>query len=123
VITHIKTTAVYVENQEKAIEFYTETLGFEIRARAPMGPQAEWIELAPQGAQSAIVVYPRSLMEDWQRRKASIVFSCENAEVTYQELARRGVVFKQPPKEMAWGVFAIFSDPDGNEFALISPII
>ena len=57
-------------------------------------------------------------MEDWEQRKPSIVFECDDLEKTYQEMAGRGVAFPERPREMAWGKFAIFRDPDGNEFGL-----
>ena len=58
------------------------------------------------------------MMEDWEQRKPSIVFGCDDTEATYRDLTERGVKFTQAPTQMAWGAFAIFVDPDGNEFVL-----
>lgn len=121
-ITHIKTVAVYVEDQARALDFYTTKLGFEIRRTEPMRPQARWIELAPQGAETCVVVYPRSMMPRWEQLKPSIVFACDDITVTYQLLESRGVDFIEAPKEMAWGRFARFRDLDGNEFVLTAPL-
>ena len=121
-ITHIKTVAVYVEDQERALAFYTEKLGFEVRFKAPMGPKAHWIELAPKRAQTCLVIYPRSMMPDWPQLKPSVVFSCDDVEATYQELSARGVTFTEPPRRMAWGIFAKFVDVDENEFIATSPL-
>ena len=120
-IRYIKTVAIYVQEQEKAVLFYTEQLGFEVRRREQMGLNAEWVELAPRGGQSCLVLYPRSMMQGWETRRASIVFHCADAEQTYEELQARGVEFVEPPKRMPWGVFAQFHDPDGNEFLITSP--
>ena len=117
-ITNVKTAAVYVSDQEAAVRFYTEKLGFEVRRNEPMGPRGNWLEVAPPGAETRLVIYPREMMEDWERRKPSVVFGCENTEATHQELRQRGVEFTQAPTKMAWGTFAIFVDPDGNEFVL-----
>lgn len=120
-ITNIKTVAIYVEDQVRAVEFYTVKLGFEARRKEQMGPNAHWIELAPKGAQTCLVMYPKSMMKDWKERKPSIVFACDDAKATYEELKNRGVIFLDEPKGMAWGTFATFRDPDGNELLLTSP--
>lgn len=120
-IKYIKTVAVYVSDQQASLVFYTDKLGLEVRRREAMGPLGEWIELAPKGGQSCLVLFPRSVMADWETRRASIVFHCSNAEQTWRELSGRGVEFRQNPQRMPWGLFAQFADPDGNEFLLHSP--
>lgn len=117
-IKKIATSAVYVADQDKAVQFWREKAGFEIRRDLPMGPGAKWIEMAPPGAESCIVIYPKSMMEDWAERKPSMVFECEDIEQTHREMADRGVEFSQEPKEMPWGMFAIFLDPEGNWYGL-----
>ncbi|MFQ5934108.1 MAG: VOC family protein [Dehalococcoidia bacterium] len=117
-ITNVRTAAVYVSDQEAALRFYTEKLGFEVRRTESMGRHGSWLEVAPPGAQSRLVIYPRAMMEDWEQRKPSIVFGCDDIEKTYSELAERDVKFTQTPTKMRWGTFAIFADPDGNEFVL-----
>ncbi len=121
-ISNINTVAVYVTDQQRALAFYTQKLGFQVRFRASMGPEADWIELVAPGAQTALVIYPRSLMEDWSERKPSIVFRCEDVEKTYQELSDKGVQFMGEPQKMVWGVYAQFTDEDENQFLLMSPV-
>lgn len=48
-IKQIGTVAVYVEDQQKAKQFWTEKVGFDIAADHPMGPEASWLEVAPKG--------------------------------------------------------------------------
>jgi len=117
-IAKIATAAVYVEYQDEAVQFWTTQAGFEVYRNQPMTSTARWIEVGPPGAQSYLVLYPREMMQDWEQRKPSIVFECDDLEKTYQEMAARGVAFPERPREMAWGKFAIFRDPDGNEFGL-----
>ena len=117
-ITRIATAAVYVDDQQKAADFWTTQVGFEVRMDKAMGPEAKWIELGPRGAQSCIVIYPKSMMADWAERKPSIVFESENLRATYEEMRSRGVEFMQEPQDMPWGPFAIFLDPEGNWFGL-----
>lgn len=117
-ITNIRTVGVYVSDQETTRRFYTEVLGFEIRADRSMGRQGRWLEVAPPGAQSRIVIYPRAKMQDWESRKPSLVLGCRDVEADYQRLSGLGVHFTQTPTKMKWGAFATFTDPDGNEFVL-----
>jgi lactoylglutathione lyase len=117
-IARIATAAVYVDDQEKAVDFWINQVGFEVRLEKEMGPKAKWIELSPKGAESRIVIYPKSMMADWAERKPSIVFESENLRETYEEMRTRGVNFQQEPQNMPWGPFAIFLDPEGNWFGL-----
>jgi lactoylglutathione lyase len=117
-ITKIATVAVYVEDQEKAVDFWTNQVGFAVRVEKQMGPTAKWIELSPKDAESCIVIYPRSMMEDWAERKPSIVFESQNLAEAYEEMRTRGVEFKQEPQNLPWGPFAIFMDNEGNWFGL-----
>lgn len=118
-ILFARTIGVYVEDQERAEDFYTNALGFEVRGRIPMDETHFWLEVSPPGENTRLVLYPKKLMEDWRERKLSVVFSCEDTRRAYETLRERGVEFVQEPKEMPWGfVFAIFKDPDGNEFGL-----
>lgn len=119
-ITNIATVAVYVENQQEALTFWTEKVGFEVRRNEPMGPVGNWLEVAAKGAQSALVIYPRAMMKNWQELKQSIVFVCDNIDDTYKRMSENGVKFLEEPNKMAWGTYARFADPDGNEFILKS---
>ena len=58
-INFVSTVSVFVADQERAKTFYTEVLGFELRSDAPLYPGAEnrWIAVAPEGAQTEIILY------------------------------------------------------------------
>ncbi|MDX8360917.1 MULTISPECIES: VOC family protein [Bacillaceae] len=117
-INKIATVAVYVDDQQKAKHFWTEQVGFEVVAEFPMGPNANWLEVAPKGAQSHLVIYPKVMMKDWNEKQASIVFECDNVQATYEMLKTNGVEFLDEPKKMEWGTFVQFKDLDGNDFLL-----
>lgn len=114
----IATVAIYVENQKEALKFWTEQVGLSVLRSHPIGLDLSWVELSADGPGSCLVLYPRSMMEDWAQRKPSIVFECDDLQNMYTELSSRGVVFTQPPKELPWGLFAIFADNEGNWFGL-----
>jgi lactoylglutathione lyase len=117
-IRKLKTQAVYVADQQKALAFYRDQVGFEVRRDFPIGPLGRWIELAPPGAESCILLYPKAMMSDWDRRVPSLVFACDDTLATCGELVKRGVVLLKEPQKMAWGTFASFADLDGNELGL-----
>ncbi|CAG9611263.1 hypothetical protein BACCIP111899_00435 [Bacillus rhizoplanae] len=117
-IAHIGTVAVYVDDQQKALEFWTEKAGFAVYRNDLMGPNASWIEVGPKDTRSHLVIYPKAMMKNTNELKASIVFVTENMTDTYETMKKNGVEFTQEPNEMPWGTFAIFKDNEGNEFVL-----
>src|ERR1700730_4390616 len=117
-ISNIATAAVYVENQNDAVKFWTEKVDFEVSRVKAMESGAGWIEVGPRGERSCLVLFPKAMMKTWNERKPSIVFECENINDTHTEMNARGVKFPQAPREMGWGFFAIFEDPENNSFGL-----
>ncbi len=117
-IDHIATVSVYVDDQDRALDFWTRQVGFEKRRDEPMGEHGRWIEVGPAGSDSALVIYPRAMMPDWADRRPSVVFRCADVELAHRTLSARGVTFARPPERMAWGTFAAFLDTEGNRFGL-----
>ena len=105
-IRQIATVAVYVEDQEKALEFWRDRMGVEVRRNESMGEAGNWLEVAPGGAASRLVLYPKSLMTNWAELKPSIVFECDDIRGTYDSLKAKGVEFLDELAEMAWGTYA-----------------
>ncbi len=114
----IATAAVYVESQPEALKFWTEKVGFLVRRKQRMTENASWIEVGSPDAESCLVLFPKSMMQNWAERKPSVVFQCEDIQKQYEAMSSRGVTFQQPPKDMGWGPFAIFLDIEGNVFGL-----
>jgi predicted enzyme related to lactoylglutathione lyase len=117
-IRQIATVAVYVEDQQRAKAFWTRQVGFEVRAEHTMDANATWLEVAPPGAQSGLVLYPKRMMPEWKGLKPSIVFKCDDVDETCTWLQAQGVTLTSLPKALPGGGFATFQDPDGNEFIL-----
>lgn len=117
-ISKMATVAVYVEDQQKAKAFWTEKVGFELVRETPMGPAGSWIEVAPQGAESALVIYPKSMMKNWEEQKAAIVFTCDDIQATYNQMKANGVQFEGELQKMQWGTYTTFKDEDGHSFLL-----
>jgi catechol 2,3-dioxygenase-like lactoylglutathione lyase family enzyme len=117
-ITHLKFVGIPTRNQDVALAFYTEKLGFKVVTDQPMGPKQRWIELRVGNSDSRVVLFTPDGHEDRIGTQFNGAFACDNVEATYAELASRGVEFTGPPKKEPWGTFAVFKDPDGNQFVM-----
>lgn len=117
-IKHLKFAGIPTSDQEKALAFWTEKLGFKVMTDQPLGAQ-RWIELGLPGAQTSIVLFTPEGHEDRIGTFFNGSFQCDDVAHTYRQLKDRGVDIDEPEKQ-PWGVFARFRDPDGNTFILSS---
>jgi len=121
-ITHVKLVSIPVTNQDKALEFYTQKLGFTVVMDEPFSnaSNARWIELrSPQG-QTRVVLLKVERNDPRVGRLSNIVFATDDVEKTYFDLKTKGVQFTEPPNKQHWGMFTQFVDLDGNTFVLAS---
>ena len=119
-IRAVKFVSIPVRDQDRALEFYTTKLGFEILTDQPMGPGQRWIELGIPRAETRVVLFTMQGHEDRIGGQSNVVFSSDNVERTAEQLAAKGVEFVQPAKKESWGTSAIFKDVDGTQFVLSS---
>lgn len=118
----VRFVSIPVSDQERALAFYTEKLGFQIVTDQPFGPGQRWIELQPPGSETLVVLFTPPGMENRIGGFQNVAFTCDDVEGAYRELSARGVEFVQPARRAEWGgVEAIFKDPDGNTFVLAAP--
>jgi predicted enzyme related to lactoylglutathione lyase len=117
-IKGIKFASVPVSDQDRALAFYTEKLGFAVATDQPFNDKQRWIELRIPGAATGLVLFTPDGHEDRIGTFSSISFTTDDIQKTYRELSERGVEFSGPPKAAEWGSFAMFKDPDGNSFVL-----
>ena len=118
----IHLTSVFVDDQQKALRFYTETLGFQLKHNIPLGEHA-WItvvsEEAPEGPElllepdehPAVRPFMRAIVEDGI---PSASFAVDDVEAEYERLMGRGVRFVQPPTDLGTVITAVFDDSCGN---------
>jgi catechol 2,3-dioxygenase-like lactoylglutathione lyase family enzyme len=117
-ITHVKFVSIPTRNQDAALAFYTEKLGFKLVTDQPHDDKQRWIELRIDGSDTRFVLF--TMDESRIGSFFSGALACDNVEKTYHELSNRGVKFAGPPKQEEWGSFVVFEDPDGNKFMLSS---
>jgi predicted enzyme related to lactoylglutathione lyase len=119
-ITQLKFAGIPVADQDRALAFYTEKLGFEIATDQPMGPGKRWIELRIGRSGTRVVLFTPDGHEDRIGTFFNGSFACDNVEATWRQLSQRGVEFTMPPTSQPWGTYAQFRDSEGNTFVLSS---
>jgi len=117
-IKQVKFVSIPVHDQDRALAFYTQKMGFRVTTDSPMGPDQRWIELAIPRAQTGIVLFTAPGQEAWIGGFMNMSFQCDDVVATYHELKAAGVEFVKEPKVEPWGTSAIFKDSEGNQFVL-----
>jgi len=119
-ITHVKFVSIPTRDQARALKFYTEQLGFEVSTDQPFDDKQRWIELRIANSTTRVVLFTPEGHEDRIGSFFNGGIACDDVEATYRQLRARGVEFIAEPTRQQWGTFAIFKDPDGNQFVLSS---
>jgi catechol 2,3-dioxygenase-like lactoylglutathione lyase family enzyme len=117
----IHSTTISVSDQDKALDFYVDTLGWEKAMDNPMGPDMRWLTVVPPGATTQLVLAHTSWAGPLTPgENTGISLTTSDIDGMYETLTKRGVKFKGPVEEMPWGQKgAWFSDLDGNEFFVV----
>ena len=115
--------SIPIKDQNRALKFYTEKLGFKVVTDASFGEGMRWIELSASDNNVRIALFTPPGHEDRIGTFSNVVFSCLDNDVkkTYEKLKKKGVEFTQSPKEESWGISALFLDTEGNTFCLAQP--
>jgi catechol 2,3-dioxygenase-like lactoylglutathione lyase family enzyme len=133
-LNQLANVQVWVNDQDEALAFYTDKLGFEVRedVTVPELGNFRWLSVGVPGQDVAIVLMavPGAPVFDDETRQqildllakgasGGLFFSTEDCRASYDELAARGVEFTQEPTEQPYGVDAGFRDPSGNQFRMV----
>ena len=123
----IHATSVMVDDQQQALRFYTETLGFQLKHNIPLGEYA-WITMVseedPEGtelvlepdAHPAARPFKKALVEDGIPYTA---FAVDEVEAEHERLLAKGVRFVQPPTDLGTVICAVFDDTCGNLIQIV----
>jgi lactoylglutathione lyase len=128
-IDSIGGVVIFVSNQARAIEFYTQKLGFDIKGEYPY-KNTKWVEVAPKNSTTTIsLMEPHSDMmtnEEIEQAKkeigtmTSLWFYTKNIDDTYKELQEKGVNITEPKKQDWGGIMSQIKDQDNNILTVIS---
>lgn len=119
-IRGVKFVGIPVRDQDVALKFYTEALGFKVTTDQAFSPTQRWIELMIPGADTGLALFTPEGHEDRIGTFHSISFWCDDVFATAAAMKAKGVVLVQEAKAESWGTSAVFADPDGNKFVLSS---
>ncbi len=115
----IQTITVPVRNQDQALDFYVNKLGFEKTSDQDMGDGSRWLVVQPPNTQTGIMLATGPSVEGKQPGGfTGHVFFTDDLDATHQELIAKGVTITLPPDNQPWGRWAQFADQDGNEFGI-----
>jgi len=126
---------VWVHDQDEALAFYTEKLGFELRddvTVAEMG-NFRWLAVGvpgqPDVAITLMAIPGPPVFEEETRQQimalmakgaaGGLFFSTDDCRASYEELSKRGVEFQQEPTQQPYGIDAGFRDPSGNQMRMV----
>lgn len=126
---------IFVSNQEEALNFYRDKLGFQVHTDAMVGADFRWLTLnVPDQPDFEIILMepkPGMLMDEASASHLRAimakgvlgagVFNTDDCLSTYQELKDKGVQFVSEPAERPYGIEAVFKDNSGNWFSLTQP--
>src|SRR5215470_15857575 len=116
-LTKLGHVTVLVRDQDEALRFYTEKLGMENRDDQRAG-DFRWLTVAPKGAATAIVLVKRD-GDAGVGHGTTWVLETDDCRKEHAAMAARGVRFSDEPKELPWGVSALFEDLYGNPYNLL----
>ena len=130
----IANAQLWVHDQDEALAFYTEKLGFEVRADVTLPELGDfrWLTVGPVGQQDVSIalmaipgppVFDADTAEQVKTLMAkgvagTVFLTTDDCRAAYEELKGRGVEFVETPEERPYGIDASFRDPSGNHIRL-----
>jgi predicted enzyme related to lactoylglutathione lyase len=130
----IANSQMWVHDQDEALAFYTEKLGWEVRADVTMPEMGDfrWLTVGPASQPDFSVVLMavpgQPVLDDETRKQVldlsakgfagTLFLTTDDCRASYEELKSRGVEFSEEPEERPYGIDAGFHDPSGNSFRL-----
>jgi predicted enzyme related to lactoylglutathione lyase len=118
----IKLTSVYVDDQQKALRFYTQVLGFAKKADFSQGPY-RWLTVAspeePDGTELQLALNNNPAAKAYQQamfqqRLPAAMFYTDNLKGNYERIKARGAQFMTPPTDVTGATIAMLDDTCGN---------
>ncbi len=129
---HIACFALVVDDYDRAIDFYVDALGFELRedrllGAVPSNAAKRWVVVAPAGAETGVLLAQAA--NDAQRAsigrqtggRVGFFLHTDDFRRDHAAMLAKGVHFIESPREEAYGTVVVFEDPYGNRWDLVEP--
>ena len=134
-ITKLSHTSFFVDDQDKAFDFYINKLGFKVHTDVTMDNGFRWLTVNPPDQPDLeIILFPvngTNCFDEETNTALNLLlkkgvmgagaFYTSDCRATYEELKAKGVQFKSEPKEQFYGIEAIITDACGNWFSMTQP--
>jgi predicted enzyme related to lactoylglutathione lyase len=123
----IKVTSLYVDDQEKALRFYTDVLGFVKKHDFSNGPY-RWLTVAsaeePNGTELQLALNDNPAAKTYQQAilqqgRPAVMFYTDDVKGDYERIKARGAAFTMPPTEVTGSTIAQLNDTCGNLIQII----
>ena len=133
----LSTTQLWVDDQDEALEFWTNKVGMEVRSDVTL-PELDdfrWVTVGPADQPDIAIVLMaipgppvmdeatagqvRDLMS--KGFAGTVFLTTDDVQAAYEELKGRGVAFTEEPEELPYGIDSAFRDPSGNAIRLTQP--
>ena len=130
----IATTQLWVHDQDEALKYWTEQVGFEVRSdvTVPEMGNFRWLTVGPAGQDDIAIVLMaipgQPVMDDDTADQVSalmakgfagtVFLTTDDCRAEYEKLVARGVEFTETPEDMPYGIDSGFRDPSGNSLRL-----
>jgi len=120
-LNKIGTVCIPASDQDKLVDFYVGTLGFEKRADVPFGNGYRWIEVAPEGADTTIALAPPPEGSPTGGMQTGITLQTHDIDASHAELKEAGVDVDDEVSRMGDPVPPLFwlRDPEGNSLMIV----
>ena len=122
-VTKVANVIIPVADQDRMLDFYTETVGLEKRADVPFGENVpgRWIEVAPTGADTPIAICPPGPTGESGGKDTGITLQTGDVDEYHAQLAERGVDVDEEVSRMGEPVPPLFwfRDPEGNQLMVV----
>jgi catechol 2,3-dioxygenase-like lactoylglutathione lyase family enzyme len=122
-IRDVPLIGIFVNDQDAALDFYTNKLGLEKVQDEAYGPQARWITVSPAGSRIRIVLkkaekeYEKAMVGNSDGAPV-LTLSTDDVHAAYEQLRERGVRFLGEPYRYPWGIGALVLDQDSSPILL-----
>ena len=122
---HLSLVSILVDDYDKAIEFYTQKLGFDLKEDTPQGDK-RWVVVAPSGSHESAILLAKASKPEQQALvggqgagRVWLFLQTNDFWTDYQLMFSAGVQFLEQPREESYATVVVFQDLYGNKWDLL----